>query len=187
MPCTCQGAADGRGVRAWPCSSCCSWQETRPPDRMTASGQGWLNIQLIQAPCPARSSTTAVGSGTTPRAGSEGQCAPSFLHPLLIGSGWVVLTQKQSSLMLPNPVPACPYGRAGLTACGSCCCLLGVQGSVPWWREHNKQGASRKDGAVCHQYQECLEMWGKCPPSPSGHWGAMGWLAPLSGFGVGAG
>lgn len=62
------------------------------PDHMTASGWGWLNIQLIRAPCPARlgSSTTAVLA--TPRAGSEGQCAPSVLHPMLVGSGWVVLS-----------------------------------------------------------------------------------------------
>lgn len=36
---------------------------------------------------------------------------------------------------------------------------------------------------MCHQYWECLEMWGNCPPSPSGPWGATGCLAPLSGLG----
>lgn len=38
---------------------------------------------------------------------------------MLVGSGWAVLTQNQSSLILPNPVFACPYGRTGLTVTAS--------------------------------------------------------------------
>lgn len=172
--------------------SCCSWQGSRSPARMTALGWGQLNIQPCPNAMPHRAGIMHRGSVSHHQGWSGATCP--FCPPPRAGGVWLGGTDpKKLSMVHPNSAPTCPCSRVGVTACRSCTYLLGRAGQRSG-RGHDKRGALVRMGSciIDTEGNWGAAVPGEATPNPNGQQGApyvecVGCSAPTSRAVVGAG